>query len=339
LEEFFFMRRTPQFVVLALALTAASACSDSTAARLLAPDAASDAKSSGSAGSMTYTSASGVTATTYEGNTSGEGNSSCSALNLGPSGTKVDGAYSQSVGGYRFTVSSSKQSLSFAPIAGTTPTTLVRAVIVKGGPAYNVYRYPAGQTSDAGLTSPVNGGGNIPVISHYVVCYGPGVPTTFKKELVDVMMQEGSVMFTDPVWLATGNVVIPAGETRWLDYKITYTLPSGVTGTITENSEASVCATMGAADVNHPGDGKITCSFNWGMANPIGTLTGDVISWGNLTLSGSAILPIDVSSGGVFCGTRTLVNTATLKLSNGQTLTTSSSTPISFVRAGGLPCS
>jgi hypothetical protein len=336
------MRRTPQFIVLALVLAAASACSDSTSARLLAPDAPSAGKSSASAGSMTYTSAGGVTATRYDGNTSGEGNSSCSALNLGRTGTKVDGAYSRSVGGYQFTVSGSdKQYLSFAPIAGTTPTTTILAVIVKGGPAYNVYRYTAGQTSDAGLTSPLNGGGNIPTISHYVVCYGP-VPVqggTITKKLVDVMMQEGTRMFTDPVWLATGNVVIPAGQTRWLDYEITYTLPSGVTGTITEASEASVCATMGAADVNHSGDGKITCSFNWGMVYPAGTLTGDVISWSGLTLSGSMILPVDVSSGGVFCGTRTLVNTATLKLSNGQTLTGTSSTPISFVRAGGLPCS
>jgi hypothetical protein len=335
------MRRTPQFIALALVLAAASACSDSTSARLTAPDEASAGKSSGSSSSMTYTSAGGVTATTYPGNTSGEGNSSCSALNLGPTGTKVDGAYSRSVGGYQFTVSGSdKQYLSFAPIAGTTPTTLIRAVIVKGGPAYNVYVYSAGQTSDAGLTSPLNGGGNIPTISHYVVCYGPGSPATFTKRLIDVMIIDAAgKMVTDPVYKLTGKVVVPAPETRWLEYELAYSLPSGLTGTITEN-ETAVCNTLGAAEVNHGGDGTITCSFNYGGATPAGAMDKltRIVSWGDIKLTGSVLLPIDLVTGGVFCGKRTLVNTATLTLSNGQTLTAMSSTPVEFTKGTNGTC-
>jgi hypothetical protein len=158
------------------------------------------------------------------------------------------------------------------------------------------------------------------------------------KELIDVMTMVGTTMPSDPVWLMTGNVVIPAGETRWLEYKITYSLPSGVTGTLTEN-ETAVCNTLGAADVNHPGDGKITCSFNYGGAIPIGSYSGGVVTWGGLSLNGTVLLPIDGSSGGVFCGLRTLTNTATMVLSNGQVLTASTATPINFVRAGGRPCS
>jgi hypothetical protein len=298
----------------------------------MSPDAPSAAKSSGGAASMTYTSAGGVTATTYDGNTSGEGNSSCSALGLGSTGTKVDGAYSQSVGGYRFTVSSSKQSLSFAPVG--TPTTAIRAVIVKGGPAYNVYRYSAGQTSDAGLTSPLNGGGNIPTISHYVVCYGPATPATFTKKLVDVLTLVGNQMPSDPVWLSTGKVVIPSPETRWLDFELAWTLPPGVTGVITEN-ETQVCNTMGAAEVNHPGDGTIICSFAY---TPPAVYSGGILSWTGVQLTGAVRYHIDITTYGVFCGKRTLVNTATLKLSNGQTLMSTTSTPIEFTRGSNGTC-
>jgi hypothetical protein len=46
-------------------------------------------------------------------------------------------------------------------------------IYVKGGPAYDEYDYTgpfAGTTSDSGLHMPVNNGGNISTISHYLVC-------------------------------------------------------------------------------------------------------------------------------------------------------------------------
>lgn len=330
------MRRTPQFIVLALVLAAASACSDSMSARLMAPDAASAVKNSGGGGSMTYTTTGGVTATTYTGNTSGEGNSSCSALGLGSTGTKIDGAYSQSIAGYRFTVSGNKQSLSFAPVAGTTPTTSILGVIVKGATGYNVYPYPAGQTSDAGLTSPAKNGG-IPAISHYVVCYGPGQTGTLSKRLVDVIWINPvtGAMETDPVYAATGQVIIPAPDTRWLEYEIVYSLPAGVTGTLTEN-ESAVCNTLGAAEVNHPGDGTIVCSF--GNRTPSGAYDGNLLTWGPVSLNGLVRMDIDIGTAGVFCGKRTLVNTVVLNLSNGQTLTAVASTPIEFTRGTNGTC-
>jgi hypothetical protein len=55
-------------------------------------------------------------------------------------------------------------------------------VYVKGGPAYDTYDYTGSAAhpsfpSDAGLHSPYNPGGNIAMISHYLVC---GQPTTAK---------------------------------------------------------------------------------------------------------------------------------------------------------------
>lgn len=45
-------------------------------------------------------------------------------------------------------------------------------VFVKGGPNYNTYTIPVGPNgaSASGLRAPFNGGGNIPGISHYLVC-------------------------------------------------------------------------------------------------------------------------------------------------------------------------
>ena len=51
-----------------------------------------------------------------------------------------------------------------------TATASVTAA-VKGGDNYNVY---ASATSGVDLHAPLNGGGNVPAISHYLFCYVPG---------------------------------------------------------------------------------------------------------------------------------------------------------------------
>lgn len=45
------------------------------------------------------------------------------------------------------------------------------AVIVKGGPSANVYYYNDGQSSDSGLTSPVNASGSAAGLSNLTICY------------------------------------------------------------------------------------------------------------------------------------------------------------------------
>jgi hypothetical protein len=163
---------------------------------------------------------------------------------------------------------------------------------------------------------------------------GCGQNGSFTKKLIDVMIFDAAGnMITDPVYALTGNVVVPAGQTRWLEYELDYSLPGGLTGTITEN-ETAVCNTLGAADVNHSGEGTISCSFNYGDAQPTGSMNPitHIVSWGGIKLTGSVLVAIDLASGGVFCGKRVLVNTAVLTLSNGQTLTAVSSTPVEFTK-------
>lgn len=60
-------------------------------------------------------------------------------------------------------------SWSITPPAGMCVANV--AVIVKGGPAANVYYYNNGESSDTGLASPVNASGNPAGLSNLTICY------------------------------------------------------------------------------------------------------------------------------------------------------------------------
>lgn len=60
-------------------------------------------------------------------------------------------------------------------VAEIPPGETILAVVVKGGPGYNVYQ---GLTEWTDLHSPLNPGGNIPQVSHWFVCVGSGSTTT-----------------------------------------------------------------------------------------------------------------------------------------------------------------
>jgi hypothetical protein len=117
-------------------------------------------------------------ATFVSGNLSGEGNAVCSDVAVNPggkpwSGQKFDPPVNSTVAGYKFTLSGDGKYLTFAPTGA--PTTLaILAVVVKGGPNTYVYTNPAAGTQ---MQSPVSGGGNVPGISHYVVCFGQASTT------------------------------------------------------------------------------------------------------------------------------------------------------------------
>jgi hypothetical protein len=203
----------------------------------------------GNAGDVTVGATStmlGKTPTFVLGNTTQGGASECQAAAPGSIAVKREGT-SPPIAGYQFTVSGPDGSrLAFAPVPGTTTQYVIAAVLVKGGPAYSVYDYngggSVGVTSDAGLTSPRNLGGNIPGISHYVVCYLPG--PVLEKRLVKVM---DAHMAEVPLMEHAGMppmVVIPQGEIRWLQYEIRWSLPAGVSATLVDDFQTG-CAAMG----------------------------------------------------------------------------------------------
>lgn len=61
-----------------------------------------------------------------------------------------------------FDVSENGQYLSF-----TTSNLLVTSIYIKGGNGYRIYEWPEGVSSAENLVSPLNGGGQVPKISHY----------------------------------------------------------------------------------------------------------------------------------------------------------------------------
>jgi hypothetical protein len=112
-----------------------------------------------------------TTITLVERNISGNGAAVCSSgeVGRGPTGWKVDGASGTTRDGLKFTVTDGKY-LAFSRVSGDN---VVTAVVVKGGEFTYVYDYGAGATSGAGLRAPLNGGGNVPTISHYTFATSP----------------------------------------------------------------------------------------------------------------------------------------------------------------------
>lgn len=127
-----------------------------------------------------HTSAAGVTPTSYPGNfvSSGDDDQVCYDMSaqglIGEQtgelhGFKVDPPVDFDNGDVSVDISADGKSLSWESAPGVT----VLAVIVKGGPNFNVYDYTSPPTlvsSDSGLHSPLHKG-KVPQISHYNVCY------------------------------------------------------------------------------------------------------------------------------------------------------------------------
>jgi hypothetical protein len=81
---------------------------------------------------------------------------------------------------------------------------------------------------------------------------------------------------------------------------------------------------------HHSGSGKISCSFNWGLSTPAVGVVNGVGAWSGVGGTGSFVVPIDLTRGGLACGSRTLTNTAILQASNGGTYTATASVVVNF---------
>jgi hypothetical protein len=120
----------------------------------------------------------------YAGNIEGEAAAVCmdSRVNTAGgawSGFKVNSDAGTTSNGITTTITDGKY------LAWATGTKYVRAVVMKGGPNTNVYRYPAVHPDDSLLQSPEHNG-SVPGLSHYVVCFTdpptvPALPLTVSK--------------------------------------------------------------------------------------------------------------------------------------------------------------
>lgn len=105
------------------------------------------------------------------GNISGDAEQVCNTSPVNPAGGwfgfKVEGAVPGGEGGIAATISPDGKYLSWT--AG--PEYLVQAVLIKGGTGQHIYSYGGTSSGDAGLVSPLNNAGNVPTISHWILCY------------------------------------------------------------------------------------------------------------------------------------------------------------------------
>jgi hypothetical protein len=76
---------------------------------------------------------------------------------------------------------------------------VIQAVVVKGGPAYNVYstssgdddgnHVPPAEDTPTEYISPLNGGGNVPTVSHWFICYTSETPPSVGSLAVTKIVQ------------------------------------------------------------------------------------------------------------------------------------------------------
>jgi hypothetical protein len=115
-----------------------------------------------------------VTPTFVAGNIPGAGSQVCMDQRVNPTGAewlgfKIDPPVTGTTLGILHTISGSEGQY----LAWSAPANVhVKAVLVKGGDDNNLYSYnPPALSGDAGLASPLNNGGQLPGISHFVICY------------------------------------------------------------------------------------------------------------------------------------------------------------------------
>lgn len=221
------------------------------------------------------------------GNISGNADQVCNAAPVNNTGGhwfgyKVEGAVAGGEGGIGTTVSADGRYLSWT--AG--PQHLVQSVVVKGGTGQHIYGYGGAFSGDAGLVSPLNSGGNVPTISHYIVCYtvrlavGKTAVTSYDREYT-----WGIAKTADPTALT-----LTPNESHPITYAVQLTAAwadrnHAVAGTITVANPAPVAVTLtGVADQLSSGEtpapdcgvempyslppgGTLTCTYSTPLAD------------------------------------------------------------------------
>jgi hypothetical protein len=163
----------------------------------------------------------------------------------------------------------------------TNPNAIVDAVVVKGGPAHNVYSsaavLPSTLPAPQHYIAPLNGGGNVPDIGHWFLCYHLATPPpagSLTVENTDV----------DPPDLPAAP--LPTGETAVVDCNdadpahqnvpVTFNEGGGESGapTLTNIPAGTICTVTELNTTSLPPGS--TVSYEPPVANTVGvTITAD----------------------------------------------------------------
>jgi hypothetical protein len=169
---------------------------------------------------------------------------------------------------------------------------VVDAVVVKGGPAYNLYTSPSVLPPilgpDQHFISPLNHGGNVPTISHWFVCYrgAPSPTTTAATTTTTVKVTTKTSPPSPPITQHTTVTTIPSTattsttEAKHVPIRGTptphstakappTTRPSTTTVAATAPPHTTTTVVMTPAFVSLPDSGASTASFVVGCATAI----------------------------------------------------------------------
>ena len=169
----------------------------------------------------------------------------------------LTGTYSVSVDGTTFDWASSSVPVSF--------------VVVKGGPDANVYRYAAAM-SDSGLVSPLNGGGQLPTLSHVLLCYGKQPPRPPAKGRIVIEKKtvpagaDQQFAFHPSADLSSSDFLLADGgekvfETSPGTYRVQELPTAGWTLTKVSCNDDDSSADAGTASIDLAVGETVTCTF------------------------------------------------------------------------------
>ncbi|HEV2311082.1 MAG TPA: DUF5979 domain-containing protein, partial [Acidimicrobiia bacterium] len=194
----------------------------------------------------------------------------------------------------------------------------INGVVVKGGDGYNLYT----SVSGVNMISPVNGGGNIPAISHAFVCYS-GTPATGSLTVSKTVVgtPPGGSTFTVSVACPASGTPL-SGFPKTLTFNSSGTLPRGtlpITG-IPAGTQCSVTET------GTGGASTTTYTVNGGSpwANPP-----------TVTISSTAQQSVAITN--TYTGSLTVSKTVVGTPPEGSTFTVSVACPASRTPLSGFP--
>jgi uncharacterized protein DUF5979 len=217
-------------------------------------------------------------------------------------------------------------------ISGVAATVTINGVVVKGGNSYNLYS----SFSGVNMIAPLGGGGNVPALSHVLVCYSVTTPATGS-----LTVTKSVVGTPDPA--TTFTVAVDCNDGTSHDATLTFNSAGTLTGggpvPITGIPAGTQCT------VTETGTGSATSvSYNPGGASaPTVTIAADQVSTVAVTNTFTGSLLVTKTVSGTPTGTPTFTVTvdcndgtshdATLTFDSTGTLT-SGTNPITGIPAG-----
>jgi Domain of unknown function (DUF5979) len=184
---------------------------------------------------------------------------------------------------------------------------VIDAVVVKGGPAYNLYTNPTflppTLLAPQHYISPFNSGGNIPTISHWFVCYHLAAPPTGSISVSKTVIGASGVITTTPptsysalvtcrnpagTVIATGTVTFESGGGLGTPDPVLTGLPINTVCTVVEQSPPSgAVVSYTPAGANTTGVTVTgTSPVEVGIANDF---SGDAVETGTLQLAKAVV--------------------------------------------------